>query len=428
MAAACASRRDCRGDCRNAPTSNSADPHHGMERLDSRIRFPRFPFPHVPMSDPAATDPAFVDYLNGPDVAALALDDDEIVAAVEAGLAAQGRGETVIEPRVHLAPDAVVQRTLQRAARLRRAARARRRQGRRRLRRQLAPRPALRDGPAQPVRSAHRAPARDHRRRRAHRHAHRRRHRDRRQAPCAEDRAACSATSARAAPPTGTSACSIGCSGSTRFACTRAAPESRDAFAERLARDLGKPVVATTDWESCVRGADIVVEASRLPAPAPLLETAWIARGALVVPYGTMSAVELSLTDIMDKIVVDDWGQCKDRAVRQPARARRGRQAHGGDAPRGAGRDRRREEAGPRARRRDDPALAPRAVDVGHRARRTRCSRRRSASGIGTRLSAMRDGQRLAQAMIANARMYAIGAGGARRGGRCSNGSSRAPV
>ena len=29
------------------------------------------------------------------------------------------------------------------------------------------------------------------------------------------------------------------------------------------------------------------------------------------MPYGTMSAVELSLTDIMDKIVVDDWGQCK---------------------------------------------------------------------------------------------------------------------
>ena len=34
-------------------------------------------------------------------------------------------------------------------------------------------------------------------------------------------------------------------------------------------------------------------------------------RGAFVVPYGTMSAVELSLTDIMDKMVVDDWGQCK---------------------------------------------------------------------------------------------------------------------
>ena len=88
-------------------------------------------------------------------------------------------------------------------------------------------------------------------------------------------------------------------------------PESRDAFAARLSRDLGKTVVATEDWQSCVEGADIVVEASRLPAPAPMLKTAWIKPGALVVPYGTMSAVELSLTDIMAKMVVDDWGQCK---------------------------------------------------------------------------------------------------------------------
>jgi hypothetical protein len=62
-------------------------------------------------------------------------------------------------------------------------------------------------------------------------------------------------------------------------------------------------------WEECVRGADVVVEATRLSAPEPLLRTEWIGPGALVVPYGTMSAVELSLTDIMDKVVVDDWGQ-----------------------------------------------------------------------------------------------------------------------
>lgn len=88
-------------------------------------------------------------------------------------------------------------------------------------------------------------------------------------------------------------------------------PESRNSFAERLSRDLGKKVVATADWESCVVGADIIVEASRLPKPEPLLQTAWIKKGAFVVPYGTMSAVELSLTDIMDKMVVDDWGQCR---------------------------------------------------------------------------------------------------------------------
>jgi len=88
-------------------------------------------------------------------------------------------------------------------------------------------------------------------------------------------------------------------------------PESRMAFGERLSRDLGKPVIITEDWESCVKGADIVVEAARLVEPAPLLRTEWIKPGALVMPYGTMSAVELSLTDIMDKLVVDDWGQCR---------------------------------------------------------------------------------------------------------------------
>lgn len=86
-------------------------------------------------------------------------------------------------------------------------------------------------------------------------------------------------------------------------------PESRESFAARLRADLGKDVVVMTDWESTVRGADIVVEASRLETPTPLLRTGWISAGALVVPYGTMSAVELSLTDIMDKVVVDDWGQ-----------------------------------------------------------------------------------------------------------------------
>ncbi len=88
-------------------------------------------------------------------------------------------------------------------------------------------------------------------------------------------------------------------------------PESQDAFARKLAADLGKPITQVNDWEACVVGADIVVEASRLPAPEPLLLTRWIKPGALVIPYGTMSAVELSLTAIMSKMVVDDWGQCR---------------------------------------------------------------------------------------------------------------------
>jgi ornithine cyclodeaminase len=88
-------------------------------------------------------------------------------------------------------------------------------------------------------------------------------------------------------------------------------PESRNAFAAKLSADLGKKVVATDNWEDCLKDADIQVEASRLPAPEPLFKTEWIKQGAFVVPYGTMIAVELSLTDIMDKMVVDDWGQCR---------------------------------------------------------------------------------------------------------------------
>jgi alanine dehydrogenase len=86
--------------------------------------------------------------------------------------------------------------------------------------------------------------------------------------------------------------------------------ESREQLAERLGRDLpSRDIHAVASWEDCIVGSDVVVEATRLTTPQPLLRTEWIAPGALVIPYGTVSAVELNLTEIMDKIVVDDWGQ-----------------------------------------------------------------------------------------------------------------------
>jgi alanine dehydrogenase len=88
-------------------------------------------------------------------------------------------------------------------------------------------------------------------------------------------------------------------------------PESRESFGAALEDALGKPVNVVESAEEAVRGADIVVEATRLLEPAPLVRTEWIAPGALVIPYGTVSAVELSLTAVMDKIVVDDWRQCR---------------------------------------------------------------------------------------------------------------------
>jgi ornithine cyclodeaminase len=86
--------------------------------------------------------------------------------------------------------------------------------------------------------------------------------------------------------------------------------ESRAAFAAKLEAALGKPVVATRTIEEAVAGADIVVEATRLERPTPILRTAWLDSCSLLVPYGTMSALELDVLSGFDKVVVDDWGQC----------------------------------------------------------------------------------------------------------------------
>ena len=86
-------------------------------------------------------------------------------------------------------------------------------------------------------------------------------------------------------------------------------PASREAFAATLAEHLGKPVRAVATPAEALEGADIMVEATRLTEPRVLLETGWVTPGTCVIPYGTVSAVGDDLVDVMDKVVVDDWGQ-----------------------------------------------------------------------------------------------------------------------
>jgi alanine dehydrogenase len=249
-------------------------------------------------------------YLNGPDVERLALTDDEILGAVEAALAAQGRGQTVVEPRVHLVPESsdkghfnilrgyvkplgvagvkIVSDYVDNY--------------KQDLPSEMALLNLFSPDTGMPIAVIDATAITDMR------------------------TGAMTAIGAKyLARKSSRVLGHIGARGTAywnvrlldylfdfdeiRVHSRRL--ESRRAFGERLARDLGKPVVVTDDWESCVRGADIVVEASRLPKPEPLLKTVWIEKGAFVVPYGTMSALELSLTDIMDKMVVDDWGQCR---------------------------------------------------------------------------------------------------------------------
>lgn len=255
--------------------------------------------------------PIYIDFLNGPDIDALALDNDEILAAIEASLAIQGHGDAIIEPRTHLIPGNGIN-------------------GHFNVLRGVLGGPVGRAGvkvvgdfvdnyrhglPSElailnlldPATGVPRAIL---------------------DASSITDMrtGALTALGARhLARPGSKVLAHIGARGTAywnvrlldhlfdfdEIRVHSRREQSREAFAERLRRDLGKPVTVTADWESTVRGADIVVEASRLERPEPLLRTAWIKPGAFVVPYGTMSAVELSLTDIMDKLVVDDWGQCR---------------------------------------------------------------------------------------------------------------------
>jgi len=252
----------------------------------------------------------FLTYLNGPDVARLALTDGEILDAVTAGLSAQGQGQTVIEPRMHLSPGSpynghfnVLRGFIEPLALA----------GvkvvgdyvdnyRRGLPSEMGLLNLFDPATGQPVAIIDAAGLTDMRTGAVTaigaKHL------------ALKDSRVLGHVGAR-----GTAYWNVRLLDSLfhfdEIRVHSRRPESRGDFAARLSRDLGKPVSATDDWESCVRGADIVVEASRLQQPEPLLKTAWIKRGAFVVPYGTMSAVELSLTDIMDKLVVDDWGQCK---------------------------------------------------------------------------------------------------------------------
>ncbi len=249
-------------------------------------------------------------YLSGPDIAALEMTDEEILDAVEGGLRAQGRGQTVIEPRVHLEPD-----------------------------------PAFRGhfnvlrGYVAPLDLAGVKVVGDYVDNYQHglpsEMALLNLFDPRTGMPVAlldataitEMRTgAITALGAKYLAPRDAKVLGhIGARGSSYLNVRLIArlfdleevrvhsrrPESREPFAARLKDELGVSVRAVNSWEAALAGADILVEASRLPAPEPLFKTDWVAPGNLVIPYGTMSAVELSLTDVMDKVVVDDRGQMR---------------------------------------------------------------------------------------------------------------------
>ena len=88
-------------------------------------------------------------------------------------------------------------------------------------------------------------------------------------------------------------------------------PESREAFAARLREELDTRVVVTGTVAETFDGADIAVEATRLTEPTSLVTPDLVAPGSLLIPYGTVSALDPGLLDVIDKVVVDDWREAQ---------------------------------------------------------------------------------------------------------------------
>lgn len=86
--------------------------------------------------------------------------------------------------------------------------------------------------------------------------------------------------------------------------------ESRERLAERARRELDLDARAVDSVEACVRGADIVVEATRLEQPELLIRDEWLVPHALLVCYGWKMVVDPRTVLGASKVVVDDWVQC----------------------------------------------------------------------------------------------------------------------
>lgn len=90
-----------------------------------------------------------------------------------------------------------------------------------------------------------------------------------------------------------------------------ARPESRDRLVARVEEELGIRARAYASAAEAVDGADIVIEATRLERPEVLIPNYAVKRGALVVTYGWMMALDPAVVTGASKVVVDDWAQCR---------------------------------------------------------------------------------------------------------------------
>jgi ornithine cyclodeaminase len=76
--------------------------------------------------------------------------------------------------------------------------------------------------------------------------------------------------------------------------------------------------IAVDGAEETVRGADIVVEATRLEKPMVLIKDEWLKPNCLLITYGWVMAIDPATVKRATKVIVDDWEQCCKGGQLQP--------------------------------------------------------------------------------------------------------------
>lgn len=86
---------------------------------------------------------------------------------------------------------------------------------------------------------------------------------------------------------------------------------TREHLVRQVRERTGLRAVAVDTVREAVEGADIVVEATRLSTPQVLIEEPWLKPGVCLVTYGWVMALDPAIPAAFDRLVVDDWVQCR---------------------------------------------------------------------------------------------------------------------
>lgn len=87
-------------------------------------------------------------------------------------------------------------------------------------------------------------------------------------------------------------------------------------YVRDMSQKIGQSIEMANSWESAVKDADIVINATR--TKEPFFEGEWCKPGVLIVSIGSMPELKSNVLEHINKVVVDEWEGCKHLGSLKP--------------------------------------------------------------------------------------------------------------